>query len=123
MDPTVLATESGRYLLTQGVLGVAVLGLCFLVYLLWRKIDSLQDELIACHKEIGAAAIKEIERSHQAATSVSIALEGHTRAMETRAQATDRQSGVLERVEAQVRSDGERTREKLDAIARRCGGG
>jgi hypothetical protein len=117
-----LLTDSGRFLLTQGLLGVLVLVLTVVVYLQYRE-----------NRATDAKRFEELEKLIDARESVSkalntnsLALEANNRSMDLRTRATEemaKEVSELRRMIEQATQKGdfndERLRAKFDDLLRR----
>lgn len=97
------------WLLTQGVLGVAVLLLIGAVIYLFRRHDARTDAFITVISDVKAA----LQASTAASNANALAMEGLRSVMETRGHVMEGISKQLEAVGRQVEAEGERTRDRL----------
>jgi hypothetical protein len=117
-----LLTDSGRFLLGQGLLGALVLVLGIVVFLLYRELRQSDQKRFEELEKIIAAR----EMTAGALNTNSLALEANNRAIDLRTKATEemaREVAELRRViEAAIQQgsfNDERLREKFDGLLKR----
>jgi hypothetical protein len=117
-----LLTDSGRFLLAQGLLGVLVLVLGVVVWLLYREIRSTNDKRFEELQRI----IDARESVAKALNTNSLALEANNRSMDLRTRATEemaREVGELRRVIEKAILEGtfhdESLKKEFDTLLRR----
>ncbi len=117
-----LLTDSGRFLLGQGLLGALVLVLGIVVFLLYRELRQSDQKRFEELEKIIAAR----EMTAGALNTNSLALEANNRAIDLRTKATEEMArGVAELrrvIEAAIQQgsfNDERLREKFDGLLKR----
>ena len=118
----VLLTESGRFFLTQGVLGIVVLVLGIVVVLQWREIQALHQKRFDELERI----IDARESIAKALNTNSLALEANNRSMDLRTRATEemaKEVGELRRIIEKAILEGtfndENLKKEFDNLLRR----
>lgn len=84
-----LVTESGRYLLTQGILGVVCIVQGAVIIALWRSLSKCQEARIAAVSELVLECTRCIVNSTQSTALSTAATEAQNKLSETRVVAFD----------------------------------
>lgn len=98
-----LVTESGRYLLTQGILGVVALAEAAVIIALWRSLSKCQEARIEAVSELALECTRCIVNSTQATALSTAATEGQNKLSESRVVAFESMASAFKDLREEVR--------------------
>jgi methyl-accepting chemotaxis protein len=106
--PDELVTESGRYFITQGILGVLCILFIAVIGFLYSRLVTCMDARVQDTERLAVA----LERQSTSNASVAIAVETRTQMLADIAK-------VVAEIAKQIESESDRGREKLDIVIRK----
>lgn len=117
-----VVTESGKWLLTQGALGVGLIGTIFIIVILWRDNLAARRSISDCQEARIKSAETLVAECTRCITNVSQHIAMNTAAMSTAASVNEARLVALEALKESVNRGAEEMRRlstAIDATGRR----